>query len=41
MVEQEFLLMSRCIMETHDAQWRGERRPEGRDFSRLLFLVSP
>lgn len=31
MVEQEFLLMSRCIMEKHDARWRGERRPEGRD----------
>ena len=31
MVEQEFLLVSRCIMEKHDAQWRGEGRPEGRD----------
>lgn len=31
--------MSRCIMEKHDAQWRGERRPEGRDniFISLIF----
>ena len=42
MVEQEFLLMSRCAMEKHDAQWRGERRPEGRDniFFKFNFFLS-